>query len=488
MSRLTVPLVAVSCVAIGCGVALDPRAFVVVPALCALASVCVLAYRQPRRMLSLAPLFILIAGTKFSIRDETASLSATVDGSVVLELGLYAVAALITLIAVIAPGFPARRLGVMERSLVAFTALAFVSTLWSDAPTLTLVRSGQLAVLVALGLVAVRLLDVAGTMHALGTATVAYVLACTAVTVAFPATRVSSTVALANERFSWFATHSISASIFTATAILYLVGIVLFIPGGWKQRRFGVPVWLGLVPLAAVMVATNSRGPLFALLGAIAAVVLLRAVRPVTSLTLAAAASCTILVASLAGVTPSSLLEDVARSNSSVSTLVLRGQDVHEFGTLTGRTELWADLVPLYLDRPVVGYGYQASRAVLLRLRPWAGHAHNAILQTLLDLGWVGTVLVWVPFFWACFRPRVRAPAGRAARWESASVFAASIFMLLNSVSDVSPAGGPAFETLLFLCAIMASERLAHSEAAVAGTTKWTATSAWGRRATSPTL
>lgn len=452
-----------TCAVVGASVALDPRVFVAIPALGALAAVCLFAYRRPRGALTLAFLLVLVAGTKFSIRSETASLSGTVDASVVMELGLYALAAVITGLTVLAPGFPARRLGRMEWPLVAFTAFAFASTVWSDAPTFTFVRSGQLAILVALGMTAVRRLDVAGTMHALGTMVVAYALACTAVTVAFPGTRVTSTVALAGDRFSWFAMHSISTSMFTATSILYLASIALFVPGGWRQRRAGIPVWLALVPLAAVMVAANSRGPLFALLGALAAMVA-AAIRPVASLAIAAAAACALFVGSIAGVTPESLLEDAARSSSSVSTIVLRGQDVREFGTLTGRTELWADLLPLHFARPVAGYGYQASRAVLLRLRPWAGHAHNAVLQTLLDVGWVGTLLLWVPFFAACLRPRVRPPFGGPPRWEGAAVFAASVFMLLNSVSDVSPAGGPAFETLLFLCTIMTADRLAARE------------------------
>jgi hypothetical protein len=464
-----------SCAVIGGVVAVEPRAFVAILVLCAIASVSVLAYRRPREALTFAIALVLVAATKVRNRDAQAALANPADNQILLELGLYAMIALITVVVAIAPTFPARRLDVRERMLAAFVALTLVSTLWSDAPMMTLVRGVQLAILLALSLVVIRVQDVAGTLHALGTANVVYVLLCAAIAVAFPFTRITATevgtVALAKERFSWFAMHSISAATFTAIAILYVLCIALFLPRGWRQWRAGLPVSVALVPLCVIMLATESRGPLFALVGAIAAVVAVRSFRPVTSLAVAGVITLGALAASIAGVTPTTVLEDAAGSSSPIAALVLRGQDVREFSSLTGRTELWSKVVPLYLKSPVIGYGYLGSRDLLLQVVPWAGHAHNGFLQTLLDLGVVGALLLWTPFLLSLFaRPpapplQAWSPGAHVERWAGASVFAVLMFTMLNSMSDVGLAGSPSYEILLFLCAVIAAERLARREA-----------------------
>jgi O-antigen ligase len=79
------------------------------------------------------------------------------------------------------------------------------------------------------------------------------------------------------------------------------------------------------------------------------------------------------------------------------------GRDV----TLTGRTQLWSDVLHEAGKRPIVGYGWSGfftddplgpSRPVLDK-NPWnPPDAHNAVLQYLLDLGIVGTALFVVVF------------------------------------------------------------------------------------------
>jgi hypothetical protein len=457
------------CAAFGGVVAVDPRAIVGVAAVSAAAAMCVLAYRRPRESLALAMFLVLVAATKTRNRDLQAAVGTSADGQILVELGLYGLIGLITVVVAFTPAFRRQRLVFREWVLAAFVAFALVSALWSDLPMLTMVRAVQLGLLFVLTIVAVRVLDVAGTVHALGAGLVAYVLLCSAVAVALPSTRITSgdgrTVALANERFSWFAMHSISCATFAAMAILYLSCVALFLPRGWRQWRAGLPVCVSIVPLCAVLVATSSRGPLLALVGALAALVALRLFRPVTSLASGALVVLLALAASIAGVTPTSAFEDAARSNSPVAALVLRGQDAREFSTLTGRTELWSIVIPLWLKRPIAGYGYQGSREVLLQRLPWAGHAHNALLQTLLDVGLVGALLLWIPFFTALVaRPPSPASGAVVERWASASVFAALTFTLLNSVSDVGFAGPPGYEALLVFCSVVAAERLARRD------------------------
>jgi hypothetical protein len=118
-----------------------------------------------------------------------------------------------------------------------------------------------------------------------------------------------------------------------------------------------------------------------------------------------------------------------------------------------------------------LGYGYQASRAVVLDTAPWAAFAHNALLQAVLDLGLVGTIgligLIAFGFVFALrsdLSPRVRV-----------TVVALMTFLIVNSLGAESFAGSPGIETLLLLlcvlCATTRRETRAGAAAAEATTT-----------------
>jgi O-antigen ligase len=308
------------------------------------------------------------------------------------------------------------------------------------------------------------------------------VLLCSGLALVAPWAHGTKVEASGATRFSWFAMHPISASIYTAIGFSYLACDVLFVPGAWRRRFVGIPTALLLLPLAAIMVAANSRGPLTALIGALGALVVFRYVRPGAAMALVAGCVLILLAAELSGVTFNSLLNRASRSDSPVAQLVLRGQTPGEFETLTGRTELWTDLVPLLVERPVSGFGYQASRELLLQIRPWAGHAHNALLQTLIDLGLIGTLLLWIPVGRALFvRPHARAPAASFPAWQGATVFTWMVFSLLNAVGDPGFAGPAGYEVTIVLAAIVVAERLA---ADPLGDPALGAAAQWGPRAT----
>jgi O-antigen ligase len=105
-------------------------------------------------------------------------------------------------------------------------------------------------------------------------------------------------------------------------------------------------------------------------------------------------------------------------------------------------------------EHAVLGYGYQASRATLLDVASWAGYAHNALMQTLLDLGIAGAValgLLVAIALSAAIRPRL-------APWLRGTSATLMVFLALNCVGTESFAGAPGFETLLlFVCALCAT-------------------------------
>jgi O-antigen ligase len=86
--------------------------------------------------------------------------------------------------------------------------------------------------------------------------------------------------------------------------------------------------------------------------------------------------------------------------------------------TLTGRTEIWVLVANSIAKRPLLGYGYYAfwqglkgeSANVIVAAHWMFGYAHNGVLEIWLQLGLVGTVLVFATLFqaignaWFCLR------------------------------------------------------------------------------------
>jgi O-antigen ligase len=79
--------------------------------------------------------------------------------------------------------------------------------------------------------------------------------------------------------------------------------------------------------------------------------------------------------------------------------LMGRQESAADVGTLTGRTELWSELLTYVASRPVLGYGFEGfwgpehTASVSLSLGWVVPHAHNGYVEMLLDLGLVGLIL-----------------------------------------------------------------------------------------------
>src|SRR5262249_38283977 len=81
-------------------------------------------------------------------------------------------------------------------------------------------------------------------------------------------------------RFTWFALHPITAAAYAGTAALFLLVEGLFAPGTWRRRLLGLPLWVPLIPLVVVLLATRARGALGAFVGTLAILGLRRYVNP----------------------------------------------------------------------------------------------------------------------------------------------------------------------------------------------------------------
>ena len=78
--------------------------------------------------------------------------------------------------------------------------------------------------------------------------------------------------------------------------------------------------------------------------------------------------------------------------------------------TLTGRTDTWAELVPVVMSRPLFGCGFGSFWTTARREFYEMSHGHNGYLDTVLELGFVGLA------FYVAWLSVVRS-AGFSAAW-----------------------------------------------------------------------
>lgn len=409
-----------------------------------------LAWERPRPALSASFLIVLIAGTKFRVREADASLNAVIDGQILLELGLFGLVGVGVLAAWIARG-DRRRLTIVEAIILTYAAIALLSSLWSIAPALTLVRATQLLIVSALAIVTVRVLTPSGALWSACKALAAYVLACAALAPIFP--WASETYDLDDgTRWGWFSVHPVAAGTLAALAALGLLSASAFAPPRGTPRMLGIPLFFSAIPVVLVLLLTRSRGPLLAFVASLGTLLLMR-LRWTVRIPLILITASFILIYITLGPDLEPWLVSVANQDSAISRVLFRGQTVDTVLQLNGRFGLWDDLRPAIAAHSLIGYGYQASRSVVLDAAAWAAYAHNALLQSVLDLGLLGTLaLVVLAIIGLC-----GGMIGDLSSWMRATVAALMVFLVLNSMSTESFAGAPGFETLLlFVCALCA--------------------------------
>jgi O-antigen ligase len=430
-------------------------------ALCAAVLLARFALASPRWAIASCYVAVVVASTKLRLRDASASLSGTLDFQILLELALYAAVGIVVATLFLMRRRSLRPLVSAELLLFGYVVLALCSSSWSLIPLFTGIRALQLILLYALAAMSVRVLGSEGTMRAASIVLVVYVLSCSAAVVAgLPwAGAFSRSDYFGFTRFSWFAVHPITAGTYAAVATVSVLAVALSSPRGWKDRRFGVPSWLCMGLLPIILVLTYSRGPFFACIAATSVLILKRA--QLRNAILLAAVATLVLLATLG--------QPLSSDNPLVHALS-RGQSVEQLSSFSGRLGLWKLAISQFVESPAIGYGYSASRQTLFQYGKWAGYAHNAFLQTLLDLGIAGALLLWPTLAWVAGATLLR-PFDRNHRAAGQQAFVLAIFvcLIVNAISSESFAGAPSYEVLLvFVCTSLASQRWTEAAAFVA--------------------
>ena len=455
---LLVGAVLLAAAAVGWQGAADARIYLLLAGGVSGVALLLLAYRWPEQALACTFLVILVASTKFRERSADAALSGEADSQVAFELALYTVVGAVVAAAALARWRLMSPAVSLEWLLVGYVLWAVMSIAWSSSAQLSVARAVQLAIVTALAGTAIRILGPARTLRSVGGALMVYVLVCAAAAVALPNyTETFSTAGIG--RFRWFEMHPIACAILTALAALSIAAEAMY-DGTWRRRKLGVPLWLCFALLVGVLVMTRSRGPIVAFMLGMGALVAQRRLQAWMLPGLASVAVLLVLSFLSTGESVRQLLREGADSENPLIEYVYRGQGEAQLAAVGGRTRLWEHIGPMVAGRPVTGYGYQAARAVLIRSTPWAGHAHNAVAQSLLDTGVVGTLLLWGALLGALRAAiRQRERGGAAERFPRAAAAGLLVFFILLSLTEASFSGPPSIQAAMVLVCISAAAR-----------------------------
>jgi exopolysaccharide production protein ExoQ len=214
----------------------------------------------------------------------------------------------------------------------------------------------------------------------------------------------------------------------------YLGAIFLLWYAGRCRPRLAIPLAaLGIVTLNA----SDARTGMIAIAVAIVAVLLARSMKTLIGATLAA-------IAGTVAIMVFSLRLDALGGHFS------RSGDPTEVFTLTGRLEIWDFVWRKITEHPLFGWGYSASKVLLPQYTGFQDNlmvdtAHNMLLQSLLSVGFVGTLPILALTFHLLFSLVFRPYPFR------------DLFFLITIISAISDTGAlgttPTMLTLLFIMA-----------------------------------
>ncbi len=111
--------------------------------------------------------------------------------------------------------------------------------------------------------------------------------------------------------------------------------------------------------------------------------------------------------------------------------------------TLTGRSNIWKTLVPLAMAKPLLGYGFGGFWTTATRDRLVFFPAHNSYLETLLQLGFAGLILV--SFFFISSSRKARNELDFDYDWGVLWI----CWLIMASLNNITESTLPSFANLL---------------------------------------
>ena len=431
-----------------------------VAALAALALVVCFVLLGPKRSLEYSFFLLLLASTKFRNRDPYLTVSGSIDAQIAFELLCYAFIGTVVVVNLF-DGVPGRRKATgCEVLLFLYALFAFSSAGWSVHPSLTAVRGAQQLILFLFLSTAVRKLGPERTVWIAGSTLVLSVVVFATMASIFPWANGTKSGYLGYERFTWFGVHPITAANECAAALVMVVAAGLFGKESWQRRLARLPLWAYILPLIYFLIATGTRASLAAALMTASGLVAVRYIKrdafPGPMFTRSARR----MLVAAAFIVPA--LAAVHVLHIGLHEILYRNNSEANLSQLNGRMDLWPAVVSLIEKRPIFGWGFWGTAQLLLAILPFAGEAHDALLQSLLDVGMVGAILLWVPVFFTLFErmPFCTKNPGGGAAWYVIAVKAILVLALIEGITDSVFVSFVGFDAVLTYTCIFAYQLL----------------------------
>lgn len=138
---------------------------------------------------------------------------------------------------------------------------------------------------------------------------------------------------------------------------------------------------------------------------------------------------------------------------------------LEQASSFTGRTDLWAYVMPFIMQHPILGQGFIASRfvAVIHPDTPFgSSHMHNSFFEALYNNGIIGLGLILAINFvivrnlWRT----VRSSVSPEVRYLGAGTLAAYINLLINAMFNATFGGRPDASYLMLIALVLISSQL----------------------------
>lgn len=306
--------------------------------------------------------------------------------------------------------------------LWALVGWALISYFWSAAPQLTLRRGFSLLLSTLYSLLLVSRYSYYEVLRTLGAALAVIVITSLCVAWIFPQWGVMGSPHPGAWQGVLYHKNALGRTCVLALLVFWML---------YRGQRGGVRCFWGALMLMALVALIGSRSATSWITALILAIIglWLQSVVKLPRLLQPAAATLAMTLIFLTLVLLLGQLEKV---------LGFFGKDL----TLTGRIPLWETLIPIALEKPLVGYGYGAfwqgamgpSAPVWVSFS-WAQHAHNGYIDLWLETGLIGLLLGLFLLAHLFIRTGKRAlQRGSADFWGFAFLF--SVFFALISSTE----------------------------------------------------
>jgi len=225
--------------------------------------------------------------------------------------------------------------------------------------------------------------------------------------------------------------------------LLAILCLMLYSPG---KRRW--PIWVGAIALIIMVGAGGKTGIIAGIFAGLLFYGLLKRFKAVLI---------------FAGVAAVMLV--VALKFTALGDYMTNYSQLQAGQSFTGRTGLWEFLLPYILAKPILGYGFDASRfmAVVHPDTPFAStHTHNSLIEAMYNTGIIGLsfiIMVQVVIVKNLWRT-IKLAATPELRFMAVGCLAAFVNLFINGMFNATFGGRPDAPYMMLIGLVVVSIRL----------------------------